>query len=140
MTGLLAGFCEHLRCRVASQAGFTLVEIMVALAILALSGIALLSNVNQATSDLARLNDKVIALSVAEYAINQILIKDEFPETGSDSENVTLSDRDWLVEITISETPNESVRRIDALVRPEGESLQQQQAATILLSAFKADL
>ena len=45
--------------------GFTLIEIMVALAVLALSGIALLSNINQATRDLARLEDKRVALNLA---------------------------------------------------------------------------
>ncbi|MBT8139038.1 MAG: type II secretion system minor pseudopilin GspI [Gammaproteobacteria bacterium] len=123
-----------------SLAGFTLIEVLVALAILAMSGIALMSNVGQATADLGKLNDKVVALGIAEYAINTVLIQEDFPELGSDQQNITLADREWSVELSISETPNEKVRRIDALVRPEGEVLARQEYATVLLSAFRTDM
>ena len=120
--------------------GFTLVEVMVALAVLSLSGIALLSTVSQATSDLGKLNEKVVALGIAEYALNAALIANEIPELGSDEETVTLANRDWSVEIIVSETPNEKVRRIDAMVRPQGVILQRQDFATVLLSGFRTDL
>ena len=40
------------------SSGFTLIEIMVAVAVLALSGVALLGNIGQATRDLATISDK----------------------------------------------------------------------------------
>ena len=124
---------------VLAQCAFTLIEVMVALAVLSLSGIALLSNISQATSDLGKLNEKVVALGIAEYALNTLLIQKDFPELGSDEETITLANREWNVELTVSETPNEKVRRIDALVRPQGVILQRQQYATVLLSAFRTD-
>lgn len=120
--------------------GFTLIEIMVALAVLALSGIALISNINQATRDLDRLGDKLIALNVAEYALNSVLVRKEFPDIGTEEEIITLANREWSVEVSVSETLNEDVRRIDALVRPYNNLLQRQTEATILLSAFQADI
>lgn len=128
------------RKRNKNNAGFTLIEIMVALSILAISGVALLSTISQATSDLSKLNDKLIALNLAEYSINNILIRQEFPELGSEEEVITLGDREWSVEIEISKTPNEDVRRIDALVKPYQTEQFQKQSATILLSAFMSDI
>ena len=131
-------FTQPRRC-VLTQRAFTLIEVMVALAVLSLSGIALLTNISQATSDLGKLNEKVVALGIAEYALNTLLIQKDFPELGSDEETITLANREWSVELTVSETPNEKVRRIDALVRPQGVILQRQEYATILLSAFRTD-
>lgn len=121
-------------------AGFTLLEIMVALAVLALSGIALLGNVNQATNQMGRLEDKVIALNVAEYALNAVLVREEMPELGSDEEIIKLAERDWRVEVTVSETENEDVRRVDILVQPYDLNAQGEQPATVLLSGFQSDI
>ncbi len=118
--------------------GFTLIEIMVALAVLALSGTALLKTINQSTRDLSVLNNKLIALSIAEYALNSVLIKEKYPDLGNDEEIITHADREWRVEIEISATPNESVRRIDVLIRPNDTGSDE--SATILLSGFRADI
>ena len=113
---------------------------MVALAVLALSGIALLSNVNQATNQMARLDEKLVALNVAEYVLNTVLIKEEMPELGSDEEIVKLAERDWRVELTVSETENEDVRRVDVLVRPYDTTQSGELPATVLLSGFQTNL
>lgn len=124
-----------------SNKGFTLIEIMVAVAILALSGVALLTSISQATTDLEKLNDKLIALNIAEYTLNSILLIEEFPDTAKEEDTVVQGDREWRVQVEISDTPNESVRRIDVSVRPS-EQLRSfdHNSATILLSGFRADI
>ena len=129
-----------MRSSLSLNRGFTLLEIMVALAVLALSGIALLSNVNQATNQMARLDEKLVALNVAEYVLNTVLIKEEMPELGSDEEIVKLAERDWRVELTVSETENEDVRRVDVLVRPYDTTQSGELPATVLLSGFQTNL
>ena len=120
------------------RAGFTLIEIMVALAILAISGVALLGNMGQASRDLAAMQDKVLALGIAEYALNSVLIKKEYPELGREEEVIRHSQRDWEVAIEVSETPNPKMRRIDVQVSPRAELLEER-APLILLSGFRAD-
>ncbi len=120
--------------------GFTLVEIMVAVAILGFTSIALILSVGQATSDVNRLNQKLVALSLADYALNSVLVKEEFPELGSNEDIILLGEDEWLISVSVSETPNNKVRRIDAMVRPKGEILNRQVAATVLLSGFRADI
>lgn len=120
--------------------GFTLIEIMVALAVLSLSGIALLTNIGQASRDLAVLNDKIVAIGIAEYALNSVLIQKDYPEPGSDETVITHGARDWRVEVIVSETPNENMRRIDVTVRPSELNPVGDAPATILLSGFRGDI
>ena len=72
--------------------------------------------------------------------MNTLLLKEEFPEISNDEEVVTLADRDWRVEITVSDTPNEDVRRIDVLVSPYDLQGKAKNDTTILLSGFQADI
>lgn len=123
-----------------SSRGFTLIEIMVALAVLALSGIALLNNVNQATRDFSVLRDKSSALGIAEYTLNSVLLEPDFPDTGSQEDVVLVGNREWRVQVEISETPNEKVRRIDVTLQPGDATERERQIATVLLSGFVAKL
>jgi general secretion pathway protein I len=120
--------------------GFTLIEIMVAVAVLALSGVALLGNIGQATRDLSVISDKAEALHIAEYALYMALLEEAFPELTNDEEIITHAGREWRVELTVSETPNEKVRRIDVMVRPDVRRAGFGQPATILLSGFRGDI
>ncbi len=122
------------------SSGFTLIEIMVAVAVLALSGVALLGNIGQATRDLATISDKAEALYIAEYALNTALLQKDFPDTTNEEETITHAGREWRVELIVSETPNEKMRRIDVMVRPNERRLGSNQSATILLSGFRGDV
>ena len=125
---------------VAKIKGFTLIEIMVAMAVLALSGVALLGNIGQATRDLSVLSDKAEALHIAEYALNMALLEEAFPEPTNEEETITHAGREWRVELTVSDTPNDKVRRIDVMVRPDVRQRGVGQSATILLSGFRGDI
>ena len=122
------------------KTGFTLVEIMVAIAILGLVGVTLVSNANRSTRDIAVMRDKIEALSIAEYALNSVLIHKDIPEFGRDEEIVDRANRRWLVELNVSETLNEKVRRVDVLVKPYESLGSTSERTTILLSGFKTDL
>ncbi len=123
-----------------SSAGFTLVEIMVAIAILGALGVVLISSANSSTRDLAAMENKLEALSIADYAINQILIADDIPDYGTEEDVITRAGRRWLLQVTVSETLNERVRRVDALVKPYETLGTSEERQTILLSGFKTDL
>ena len=126
--------------RLYRQRGFTLLEIMVALAVLALSGIALLNNVNQATRNMSVLQDKTEALQIAEYTLNTFMIDDKYPELGSSIDIVRIAQRDWRVQIEVGETANDRMRRIDITVQPYDSELGRPTSTSVLLSGFLADL
>ena len=120
--------------------GFTLIEIMVALAIVSISGIALMSNIGNATRDLSVLDDKTIALGIAEYALNSKLILPDFPDLGQEDQVIKQSNKEWKVDINVSETPNERVRRIDVMVSTASSGQFSNNPPTVLLSGFRVNL
>lgn len=124
------------------NSGFTLIEIMVALAVLAISGVALLSNIGQATTDLSKLEDKVDALMLAEYTLNALLLEPSFPDLINDEQLVQRSGRDWRVKLIVSQMPREDVRRIDVMVSPKTTEivLGRDSYNTVMLSGFKVDI
>ena len=124
------------------NSGFTLIEIMVALAVLAISGVALLGNIGQATTDLNKLEDKVDALALAEYTLNAVLLEPSFPDLINDEQLVQRSGRDWRVKLTVSEMPRGDVRRIDVMVSPQTTEVVLGRGAynTVMLSGFKVDI
>lgn len=120
--------------------GFTLLEVMVAIGILGTLGIVLLSTTSRSTQNIATMQNKIEALSIAEYALNTVLIDEEMPELGTDEVVVSRAGQRWLVRVSVSETPNELVFRVDTLVKPDDLLDGQEQQATVLLSGFKTDL
>lgn len=100
-----------------NTAGFTLVEILVALAILSISLSAVLYAINQNTSNLVYLRDKTFAHWVAlnkaaEFRINPGLIRNSRSLTG----RYTLAARDWNWTAQVKNTEDNDLKRIEIAV------------------------
>ncbi len=61
------------------QQGMTLLEVMLALVILATSGIAVMKAASEALNNQSYLQDKTVALWVASNQLTEIKLKDEWP-------------------------------------------------------------
>lgn len=101
--------------------GFTLVEIMVALAIFAVVSSALIKNVSMAARQSGVLQERTIAYWVAENHLSRLRLRahgeePEFPSMGSDRLTVTMADRQWILRVDVEATENELVRRIEVNV------------------------
>lgn len=93
--------------------GFTLVEILVALAILSISLSAVLYAINQNTSNLIYLKDKTFAHwvamnKVAEFRINPALIQN----TNRLSGRYSLAQREWKWTAQLSHTEDKELNRL----------------------------
>ncbi len=99
-----------------SPRGFTLVEVMVALAIVA---IALLAGA-QATSALARNAEReadvVLAHLCAENALVQVRLAQQMPSIGDAQAACEQAGRRYTVTLATTPTPNPQFRRVDAQV------------------------
>ncbi|MEZ5523950.1 MAG: type II secretion system minor pseudopilin GspI [Pseudomonadales bacterium] len=96
--------------------GFTLLEVMIALAVFAISAIALLSQSNQGISQSQYLEEKSYALWIAENTLTELRLKPEWPPLGKDNNTVTQFNRDWLVETDVTDTGEQNLRRVEVRV------------------------
>lgn len=130
----------HSRRQCRRSQGFTLIEIMVAVGILAALGVVMIASAGRSSADIALMQEKMSALHIAEYALNSVLIASDTPEVGNDEDVISRANRDWLVNVSISETENERVLRVDVLVKPYDVLGTAEERTAILLSGFKTDL
>jgi general secretion pathway protein I len=117
--------------RIGKPPGFTLIEILIALTVFAITSSALISGLTRHVYQSALLRDKTIAHWVAENEVSQIRgpayaasqqgtgnlarAADEpryFPDIGTKRKEVTMGDMDWQVKISVSSTQNKDIRRI----------------------------
>jgi len=101
------------------QRGFTLLEVMVALAILALTLGAMIQAGGASARNVAMLRDRTLASWVALNKVNEALLQREWPEPGSRADTVTLGNREWYWEVRIGKTSDPELRRVEVTVRDQ---------------------
>lgn len=96
--------------------GFTLVEVLVALAIIALT----LGTASQVSGALIRMAEREtlqwLAMLCANNAMGQARLEPTFPAPGVQQSTCRQAERDFRVTVTYSATPNPSFRRLDVQV------------------------
>lgn len=100
-------------------AGFTLIEILVALAIVAIALGALVVEGSHYVAGAARMQDRTLAHWVAMNRVAEQQLAGTWPSAGTSNGTVELAGREWAWTLRISETPDENVRRIDVEVRAD---------------------
>jgi len=106
-------------CRRVAQ-GFTLVEVMVALAVVALALPALLVSLYQEIDATAHLRDKAAAHAVAANKLTELRLLAAAQNVvldGSESGSATMSGRDWYWRVETKETALAEFQRVEVSVR-----------------------
>ena len=101
---------NQMTCR--KNAGFTLIEVMVALTIIAISLGALLNTSGTQANSAAYLKHKTLAHWVAVNELTQIRIAKEFPDLGDKKGNTKMAGNDWYWIRTTKETEDKDARQI----------------------------
>ena len=96
--------------------GFTLLEVLIALAISALGMIAVFGVVAQSAYDASYLRESTLANWVAMNVATQLRLADTKPEVGETDGAAELAGMEWEWEATISETGVENLFRADITV------------------------
>ena len=102
--------------------GFTLIEVVVALAIVALGMFAVFKAIGDTTANIGYLRDRSMAAWIADNRITEIRLAGEFPSVDKTEGDVDFAGRKWHWVATVSQTPVEGLRRIDMKVRREGDA------------------
>jgi general secretion pathway protein I len=100
----------------ARHAGFTLVEVLVALAIVAIALMAGLQATSALTRNAARQTDVVLAHLCAENELVKVRLSRQMPSIGNARVACEQAGRGYEVAVTVSPTPNPQFRRVDAQV------------------------
>jgi general secretion pathway protein I len=123
-----------------STRGFTLVEVLVALVIVAIGMTAVLSAITSAADTTAYLRDKTFAEWVAMNRVAELRLQPRRAASGKDSGEVEFAGRRWRweQEITkIAEVPG--VQRIEVRVRPDEAGARKDAAWVATVSGMTGD-
>lgn len=102
---------------VVSKSGFTLIEILVALAIIAVALTAVVAETGQHLSGAIHMRDRTFAHWVAMNRVAEEHIAGTWPAIGASNGTALMANREWYWTMKVSETPDNSMRRIDVEVR-----------------------
>jgi len=108
--------------------GFTLLEVMVALAIFAVLSVTLIRSAYYVVNQQSQLEERVVATWLAQYELSQIRLvqpgNPRLPQLGKKEKEVHVSSRDWRVEIAVTSTENQFIRKVSVSVTPIVESMR----------------
>lgn len=101
--------------------GFTLLEILVALAVVAIALGALVGQASRNLDNTARLRDHTLAHWVAMNVVAELQINEEWPRVGERKGSSLMAGREWFWTVRISTTADRNVQRLDVEVHRHRE-------------------
>jgi len=110
-----------------AQRGFTLIEVLAALVIVALGMIAAIQAVTQSARNGTYLRDKTLAHWIGMNVLTERRLQASPPDIAESTGRVEFADQQWQWSMTVTQTQVASLRRIDIAVRraetPDGTPL-----------------
>lgn len=100
----------------ATNAGFSLIEVLVALTIIAIALGAIISTSGHQANQAAYLKQKTIAHWIAQNEIAQLQIESAWPGIGSSKGISEMVGRDWYWTRRVIETEDKNARQIEFVV------------------------
>jgi general secretion pathway protein I len=97
-------------------AGFTLLEVLIALAVLALAMGAAIKAVGDYTNHQAYLRDRTLAMWVARNVLVRSRVENEWPNVGERKGTEDMGGREWRWLAVTSQTEEAELRRLDVKV------------------------
>ena len=96
--------------------GFTLIEVLIALAVIALALLALTRTASLQVQDFDALRERTLAGWVAADVLTDTRLASPFPATGHSDGHLQLAGRNWRWTRDVKATQDAEIRRIDILV------------------------
>jgi general secretion pathway protein I len=107
--------------RIKSLMGFTLIELMVAVAVLAIGMTAVLHSTSQAAHAGVFLKQKTIAHWVASNRAAELSINQEWPSPGVTTGTETMASQTWQLETEVRDTGVPELRLVTIRVSLDGD-------------------
>ena len=121
------------------QLAFTLLEVLIALAIFATVAAVLLTASARSLQNASRLEEKALAGWVADNYLTELQLADTAPAIGEDSRELEYAGRQWQLYSETSATSEPGMRRVDvwvAVPHSKRVSTPVKERSTLALSGF----
>ncbi len=118
------------------NAGFTLLEVMIALLVISVALAALIKSNAEGTRHLTMLRDKTFAHWAALNVINELRLETAFPDLGSQSGETRLAEQVFYWQRTTEKTPDAKLRRVDLQLFADAERKKPLTRLVIFLADF----
>lgn len=104
--------------------GFTLLEVLVALAVLAVAMAAAIKVSSSHTENLGYLRDRTLAHWVAMNVITEVQVQGEWLATGKREGEMEMAEEAWFWRLEIANTMESELRRLEVEVRRDKDAEQ----------------
>jgi general secretion pathway protein I len=134
--------CKHRtrRVRRIAQRGFTMIEVLVALAIIAVALAASLRAVGSLASSELELHQRLLAGWSADNALAQLKLAHSWPEVGSSSFDCSQGNLQLICTERVTATPNPVFRRVEVSVTTPGQAGNLAQMVTVVANETSRSL
>lgn len=122
-----------------SVRGFTLLEVLVALVVLALALVALTETAGGETDAFRQLRDRTEAGWVAANTLSEVRLRPGLPALGNEDGRTTLAGREWRYRVRVDATPAEGIRRVHVDVFDPAERANPNATALVTLDGFASN-
>ncbi len=123
----------------AGHRGFTLIEVLVALAIVAIGMAAVLGTLTSSASTVVYMRDKTLANWVALNHIAEQRLQLQMPQLGKTDGDVDYAGQKWHWQQEVVETAVKGMLRMDVRVRPADAKADDDRGWYVTLSGIKGD-
>ena len=104
-----------------ARLGFTLLEIVVAVAVFAIVAVVIYGRTGDVLNQTAKLEQRTLATWVAENTLASLSLSRKQPGTlvpaGRTNQQLRMAGREWRIDVTIAATSQPSLERVDIEVR-----------------------
>lgn len=107
-------------CRIRAGRGFTLLEVLIALVVLALALAAAVGTASSMVREASYLEERTVADWVARNKLVELQSAHTWPDVGQSSGSAQMMGREWDWTLNVSGTPVPDIRRADVEVRLKG--------------------
>ncbi len=112
----------HTSACYSAEGGFTLMEILVAVAIIAIVLGALVQAAGASAANAGRIRDKAVAQWVGANRLAELQITGTFPDTGNKTGEAEMLGQVWHWKSIVQKVEDEDLRRVDIEVRKFADS------------------